>query len=184
MEQAEEIKIKIQSKPDESLDLWVVCFTGTRDERYWWDKWKLTRRGFRHCYVVQYQPYTKRWVLIDWRCGICDVLAFEHDEMEYIFNQLAASEGTAVLFKKNKIDKEIYYRIPFIYCVSAALQVLGMPTRWTFTPKQLYKRIMRNGGEELLNHRSTEDGWIIEAKPFTNTEKDRRAAVRTECPGS
>jgi hypothetical protein len=176
----EEIKGQVaqSENKDADLELWLVCFTGRLDERYWWDKIGLTDRPFRHCYAIQYQKYTDRWVLVDWKTGLCDVMVFYEGEMPYIFNQLQASEGTAVLIKKRKIEKEIHYRIPFIYCVQAVLQLLGLPTRWTFTPKQLYKRLILAGGEELINHRSTDDGrrqrWRWKA--HKRTEGNQRAA--------
>jgi len=138
--------------------MWLVCFTGRPEAMYWWDRVLFTRKHFRHAYVIQYQVDAERWILVDWRTGVCDVIAFEHDEMDYILNHLADCNGTAILVKGETPEKEIHYRVPLIYCVQAVLQVLGMPTRWTFTPYQLYKRLIKEGYEELINHRSPDNG--------------------------
>jgi hypothetical protein len=153
--------------PDAITDmngLWLVCFTGRADHVYWWDRFRLTTKDFRHCYLLQYQVDTERWILIDWRTGLCDVVVFEHDELKYIFGHLEQSHGTAVMVKGRIPEREIHYRVPLIYCVQAVLQVLGWPTRWTFTPYQLYKRLIRSGCEELINHRSQSDGWRQQTK--------------------
>jgi hypothetical protein len=161
---AEEIKRLHQAEQDEGLtDLWLVCFTGREEKRYWWDKIWLTNRDFRHCYAMQYQAFTQRWVLIDWRAAGCDIGIFEHYEMEYVFNQLARMDGTAVMYKRPALaEKDVHYRFPFLYCVQAVMQVVNLPTKWTFTPKQLYNRLINDGGEELLNYRSASDGRITE----------------------
>jgi len=138
--------------------MWLVCFTGRSERTWWWDKIGLTSLNFRHCYVCQYQADQGKWVLLDWRTGLCDVIVFDSDEMEYILGQLSCNQGSGILFKARMPERQIQYRVPLIYCVQAVLQVLGLPTKWTFTPQQLYKRLIRAGGEEIVNNRSESNG--------------------------
>ena len=152
-----EDQISQAQEPDAVTDiktLWMVCFSGRVEKLYWWDRLLLTDRFFRHCYVVQYQLDVDHWVLLDWRTGICDVVVITHDEISYLLNQLKAAKGTIVLYKAKLPDKDFMIRIPIMYCVSAVLQVLGIRAGWTFTPKQLYKRLIKAGGNELVNYRS------------------------------
>ena len=134
--------------------LWLVCFSGRDAKKYWWDRFRFTSRDFRHCYVLQYQVHTRRWVLVDWQVGLCDVIVFEHHELDSILAYLQNNYGCAVIVKRRIDERKIHYRIPLLYCVQAVLQVIGLPTRLTFTPRQLYKRLMREGCEELISYRS------------------------------
>jgi hypothetical protein len=163
-----------EKDPDAGVNsLWLICFTGRASRNYWWDL--LTRPQWRHCYALQYQGEVDKWVLIDWRTGICEVVVFNHDELEYVFGYLKANGGTGVLYRRQIPEKEILYRIPLMFCVQAILQLLGLPTRWTWTPFQLYKRLIANGGEELLNYRSESHGkWRRWRRwPFQNTESNQ-----------
>ena len=175
---AEEIQELHTQDADAGItDLWMVCFTGRDEEYYWWDRFRLTDKDFRHCYVLQYQAFTNHWVLLDWRTGNAEIMIFRPDEMVYIFNQLEASGGTGVMFRTAVLEREIHYRIPLIYCVQAVLQVIGLPTKWTFTPKQLYNRLIAEGGEELLNYRSEPDGRIKRKRQANQgTEGTQQAA--------
>lgn len=125
---------------------------------YWWDRLKLTSRDFRHCYVMQYQAAVDEWVLMDWRSGICDLLIFKHHEMASILNHIRASYGRIVMVKKQTVERDTTWRFPILYCVQAVMQVLGMPSRWTLTPYQLYNRLIKLGGEEIINYRSGHNG--------------------------
>ena len=136
--------------------LWLVCFTGRDEKIYWWDR--FIGRDFKHCFIIQYQDSVNQWILMDWRTGVCDLVIFKSSEMSSILNMLRTSYGRMVLFNAALPEKESYYRIPLMYCVQAALQVLGLPTRWTFTPKQLYKRLINSGGQEIINYRTAENG--------------------------
>ena len=136
--------------------LWLVCFTERKDcIRSGGTRLALTSRHFRHCYVIQYQPEAKRWVLMDWRSGMMDLVAFEHDELKYILGQLKGDEWHRRTVQGGDEEEANCMRIPLIHCVSAVLQVLGLPTHFTMTPKQLYKRLMKSGGEEIVNYRET-----------------------------
>jgi len=155
MEQDTLTASKTPVKGEDLTGLWLVCFTG-KEENWWWDRIKLTRPCFRHCYLLQYQVPVDRWVMLDWRTGICDVIVIHHHEISYLLGQMRATHGTAVLYRGRQPERDILYRAgyPLMYCVQAVLQVMALPTRWTFTPWQLYKRLMASGGYELVNYRT------------------------------
>lgn len=131
--------------------MWIACFSGRKEKVYWWDK--FLDPSFRHCFMLQYQSETYTWVMVDWRSGVCDVVVMNPDEVKYIMAYLKERHGTAVLFKGNSPERDILYRFQIVYCVQACLQIMGLPSGWTITPKQLYNRLINNGGEELVNFR-------------------------------
>lgn len=141
-------------------NLWLICFTGRRENLYWWDKLGWSDPHFRHCFICQYQPDVEKWVMIDWKTGACDLVVFDHDEMNYILGLLERTEGCAVVLRSKKPVRDVQYRIPLlpVYCVLVVLQVLCWDTCWTITPKQLYKRIIKAGGYELVQYRRSCNG--------------------------
>ena len=164
MESTEIDKIKEPSEQITDLNgLWLVCFTGRDERSHWWDKIWFTRRDFRHCYAIQYQVYMKSWVLIDWQTGICDVVILKDEELANIFAYMQDNFGTAIIVKRKLVERKTQYRIPLIYCVQAVLHIVGLPTKWTFTPYQLYKRLIAEGYEVLFNYRSKSHGECSES---------------------
>jgi hypothetical protein len=137
--------------------LWLICFTGRERCKFWWDR-VFTTRHWRHCFALQYQHATRTWVVVDWRTGLQEVTVLTHEELPFVFGLLEDKGGTGVLYRRQIPEREVLYRIPLIYCVQSILQLLGMNTEWTFTPQQLYKRLIREGGEEILNYRSESHG--------------------------
>jgi hypothetical protein len=140
-------------KPYEDVNPdWIVCFTGG-DAKYWWEKIGLTSQTYRHCYILQYQPPVDSWVILDWKTGKLDVMVIDYDELRHIFRHLEYRGGVALLVNAREPERDIEIRFPIVYCVQACLHVLGMATRWTFTPQQLYKRLINQGARIIVDER-------------------------------
>lgn len=120
--------------------LWLVFFGETKGS-YWWTR--LFKPGFRHVCAAAYYADRRHWVYFDpTRPGI-SIRLFTDDEWSGPFSTLLTS-CKVVRFKGQYSRRS---SPPSWFCVGAIKALLGIESR-ALTPYQLYRDLLRQGGEE------------------------------------
>lgn len=129
---------------------WLICFVDNA-ERHWWDV--MTRPCFRHAFAVQHEIERDLWIVIDWSSGIANVDVLSGEQVTGLLQHVRDRQGVALMAPVESAPRTRGFRMPLTYCVTAILQLLGKPTRFTWTPYQLYKRLMREGALVIADNR-------------------------------
>mgnify|MGYP001146971656 CR=1 FL=1 len=136
---------------------WII-FAGADHRRFWRI---FTRRGWRHCYVILPAYYPEPGlradqysVIIDTRtnCTDCDVLFTPpKDVVQYLLK-----EGTtcAIKVRIDRHGKRDYVPRGILTCVSLVKSIIGIGAWWVWTPEQLARHLVRNGGELITQGES------------------------------
>jgi hypothetical protein len=147
MERISEEK-KAQQKPDEYLVYFI-----DREERYWWDWLFHTRPGFRHCFILYWDEYVLRWLLVDWRLRKLDIMMMFDFEAERIFKSAGECRATIVRYPK---PEDLQGGQPGLisYCSNMMAKFLGLNNHLILTPYQLYRKLIAAGGEVAFDWRN------------------------------
>ena len=101
---------------------------------------KVLHKDFGHCCVMRRD--SSGWVVIDPNPNGLDIA---HVEPEFFDNLLKDSKGNIKILKltmAERVDKYMMKGLRFISCVSIAKYILGLTLPLTFTPRQLYCRLL------------------------------------------
>lgn len=119
--------------------LWLVFFGEA--EGAWWTR--LLKPGFRHVCAAAWYADRRHWVYFDPAMPGTSIRLLTEDEWNGPFATLLAS--TRIVRFKGRYDRR---RPPARWwCVGAIKSLLGIESR-AFTPYQLYRDLLRQGGEE------------------------------------
>jgi len=123
----------------------IVCFCDSPNYGPW--KWfTFWRKGFNHCYVVDYDPKADVWMKAECasRRMIFDI--YKEDESDFLIGSLV-EYATCV---DAKGFKTAIYFPRWLYCVSFVKHFLGIKKWWIFTPYQLYCELRRQGHKHIF----------------------------------
>jgi hypothetical protein len=133
---------------------YLICFID-RPERNWWDYVFRTRDGFRHCFVLQWCEWSKRWIMVDWRQSRTDFTVFFDFEVELLLRRMIDMQGTVVQYtgKPRAEDKGGL----ITYCSNIISRYLGLGNTVILTPYGLYRRLLASGGEVVFSWRDANE---------------------------
>lgn len=120
--------------------LWLVFF-GEAKGAYWWTR--LFRLGFRHVSAAAYYADRRHWVYFDPARPGTTIRLLTEDEWGAPFAALL--QTCKVVRFKGRYDRQSSPATWF--CVGSIKALLGIESR-AFTPYQLYRDLLRQGGEE------------------------------------
>ena len=153
----------------------LVFFTD-RPGRNWWDRLFRTREGFRHCFMLQWDEWAQRYLLIDWRQYQLDIMILFDFEVEKRLKGIASDETkpTVVRIWANKhLMTEAF---PVKYCSNTLCRFLGLGNRVVLTPYALYRTLIAAGGKVVYSWRQDNEQ---ERRPKQDPESTGKAAART-----
>lgn len=122
------------------LRLWLVFFAQAQ-RPYWWSR--FFKRGFNHVCAAAYYADRRHWVYFDPARPGTSIRLLTEDEWTAPYARLLAT-CTIVRFK-GRYDRRASPAT--WYCVGAIKSLLGIESR-ALTPYQLYRDLLRQGGEE------------------------------------
>jgi len=126
-----------------------------RPDRNWWDYVFHTRLGFRHCFVMQWCEWSKRWLMVDWRQSRLDFIILFDFEAEVMLRHIGEMQGTVVRFASPKLSDETGGLLT--YCSNIISRFLGLGNTLILTPYGLYRRLIDAGGEVVFSWRDEAD---------------------------
>jgi hypothetical protein len=125
--------------------IWLVVFS----PKIKWDVWSLFtlhRKNFDHVTALRYDPVGGFWMMVDWSSFGLVCTALKTSEIDAILTHAHNNEWPVVKYKAKAYASEQVFGY---YCVSAIKHLLGIAD-WAYTPYQLYKALIRNGGERII----------------------------------
>lgn len=126
-----------------------LVFFIDREDLNWWDL--VTRKGFRHCFMLQWCEWSNRWLMVDWRQTRTDFSILFPFEAERFMRTAHALNGTVVRFKP--IDEPDTGGMLIAYCSNILSRFLGLGNTLILTPHGLYRRLIASGGEVVFSWR-------------------------------
>lgn len=119
---------------NQNIRAWVV-FSGKTDLPWL----RVFKRGFRHCYAVLHDG--ARWITIDPLSNYTELTA--HDlPKDFNLPRWLSQRGSLVIEAELKRPPYEAPWMPFT-CVEAVKRILGLHSRFIWTPWQLYRHLRR-----------------------------------------
>lgn len=123
----------------------IVCFCESQNYGTW-RLFTFWRKGFNHCYIVDYDPKAKVWLKAECASKSMVFNAYKEDESDLLVGSLieyatcvdATGTKTAIYFPR------------WLYCVSFVKHFLGINKWWIITPYQLYCELRRQGHQHIF----------------------------------
>ena len=138
-----------ETKRGQSPFMWYVMFC---DRPYN----TLLQRGFRHVWVLGYQPYTQNWLIIDHHGVKCDFLVLTKEAGFSTLKSLD-SDITCLSMHEN-IQPGRMLSWGLISCVEITKRILGINAPWAFTPLQLYRHIRAHAPHSVIKTGEIDNG--------------------------
>jgi hypothetical protein len=138
-----------------------------RPQKNWWDYVFRTREGFRHCFLIQWDEWAQRYLLIDWRqyqTDICILFDFEVEKRLKSAHMRGVKPTVVRFWAKKHLLTEAF---PIKYCSNTLLRFLGLGNRVLLTPYGLYRTLLGAGGEVVYSWREDNE-W--RRRPDENPE--------------
>ncbi len=124
---------------DSTIEEWYVCFDGV-DNKHWIQRY--LKKGFYHCYAFKESPGGKFYIVVNATRSHTDVdLLLINDDN---FNKLTNVNKFVRVIVSIDTKKDRGHLCRF-NCVEQVKSLLGISEFWTWTPYQLYKRLIKNG---------------------------------------
>jgi len=123
----------------------IVCFTDSGN----FGTWKLFtfwRKGFAHCFVVDYDPDMKVWYKAECASERMSFIMYDDVKADYLIGNLVEN---AHCLEVREVPKRIYFP-RWLYCVSFVKHLIGMRKWWILTPYQLYCELRKNGANSIF----------------------------------
>ena len=126
---------------------WMVIFTD-REELKWWDYLYPihTRKGFRHCFALGYQPGSYHWIMLDWTSSHLQLWIYHPLQAKAVMSWAKNRPETTIVSYRPKKNKGSVFSFRILYCVEAIKRLLSIRGFFVITPYQLFKKIMGSGG--------------------------------------
>jgi hypothetical protein len=121
-----------------------------------------------------------RWLVLDWRQTNMDLMALFDFEAEKLIFGLDAYFGTVVKYTP-KAESELQANGLITYCSNLIARLLGVGNHLILTPYQLYRTLLKAGGEEVHSWRS-QNVETQQANPGTGTARSKPIRARTRTP--
>lgn len=120
---------------------WFVVFQDAKT--IWWHK--FLRPGFRHCLMFGFDPSNDHWILIEPTFTGAYVGCVPRETLDCFISGARESGCPIIVFRPRQDRKTIIPR-PLLTCVTAIAHILNA-SWWVFTPSQLYRYLLANGGK-------------------------------------
>lgn len=129
---------------------WLVYFYEDKDHH---NTHRFFKKGFKHCGVMSYDPYTKVWLLIEYIFGNLLVETLTEQKVDAIFRMIQMKKGhilkVPVQYKLTRFPTLMGSWIKEHSCVSYVQRLLGLDKFWIFTPHQLFCELKKRGFSEI-----------------------------------
>lgn len=147
-----------EEKTQKYKDDCLIFFQDTPGKR-WWDYVFHTRPGFKHCFLLYWDGWARRFILLDWRMNRVDVMCFFDFEIEEFFAHADKWDGTVVRFMPVS-EVQSRFGFPYKSCVTMIQHFLALQHYLILTPFQLYRRLMQLGGEVITEWSENSDSIL------------------------
>ena len=129
---------------------WLVIFCEV-PKRHWLHDLLRMPKGYTHCAAVGFGPGGQNWVFFDWRGDTLDLVGYDDDAVNRIWDYVEAHCGTIVgYWPQQPKGKWVWrFRLPFFTCVEALCHLLRIRAP-VVTPWGLYRWLLDNGGFALM----------------------------------
>lgn len=111
----------------------------------------FVNRDFNHVYVME--NYVDRQVVLEPMIGGLSLRVYARD-VAMALDEIIAAGATAIVHYKQPLmfDTPRYYLRGMYTCVSAVKALLGLSGKyfWAVTPRQLYKRLLKDARAEFM----------------------------------
>jgi hypothetical protein len=149
------VSVRKEKTREDYLAHEYLIFFIERPDRSWWDYVFRTRLGFRHCFVMQWCEWSRRWIMVDWRQSRTDFTVFFDFEVEGFIQNIGVVNGTVVRFTApNRLDSAGGL---VTYCSNIISRYLGLGNTIILTPYGLYRRLLDAGGEVVFSWKDQKD---------------------------
>lgn len=117
---------------------WVVCFSKA-SQKHWVQK--FLHKDFQHCYAFKLSPGGKFFMLVDpiRSYTMVDLIPASNEAFEELTENVTFLTVIATIDLMK--DRGHFCRFN---CVEMVKALIGLKSFWTFTPRQLYRRL-KNG---------------------------------------
>ncbi len=123
--------------------VWVV-FSDTTDLPIL----KCLKRGFRHCYILLSDG--QKWFSIDPMAHMTEVAAHTFNTA-FNLPLWIESQGETVIAVEMTAAEKKPAPLMLLTCVEMVKRLLGIQSRWIFTPWQLYAHLLKNTQQPSLH---------------------------------
>lgn len=129
-----------------------LIFFMDRPDLKWWD-YLFTRKGFRHCFMVQWDEWAQRWLMFDWRLFQTDVAIMFDFEVEAMLRACRTDTAKLTVVRFWAVKHKIIEAFPIKFCSNTLCRFLGLGNWPMLTPWGLYRTLRREGGEVIYSWR-------------------------------
>lgn len=128
---------------------WFVAFKKS-PPRNWLHR-VFCRRGFTHCYLMGFDRRSGFGVTLEtlfWKTEIRIVTSAELD----VIVPMAIQQGQVLVYRAPPHPVSEFHR--HFSCVGIVCHILGIRSKWVFSPSRLYQELKRLGAVELRDGNS------------------------------
>jgi len=121
----------------------MVVFTPLRRKLVWWAPWRIVNPEFFHCLCIISEAGGPD-VLVDWTDDGLDAIAMT-ESYEAAAHAWIDEVATAILVVDSRVMAPVFqvWRPFGLYCVATVLQALRARAPLVFTPRQLYRWMVK-----------------------------------------
>ena len=124
------------SSGDDIIEEWHVCFKDVPN-KHWIQR--FIKKGFLHCYAFKESPGGQYWMIVEPMRSHVDFDIIPKSKEN--FEQLTNCNKLVTVVVRYDLTKDRGHFCRF-NCVEVVKSLIGVSSFWTFTPYQLYKRLI------------------------------------------
>lgn len=150
-----------QEAPQQTPREYLIYFVD-RPGKHWWDYVFFTREGFRHCFMMSWDQWAQRWLMIDWLADSTNILMLFDFEAEKYLDGIRGQHATVVRFTAD-LNETAPSGI-LTYCSNLLARFLGLGKYLILTPEGLYRKLLATGGEVVYSWRDHDEAENTETE--------------------
>lgn len=125
----------------------IICFEDTQN-RGIWKLFTFWRKGFGHCFAVNYDAARKVWYTMECASEKMNFSIYtEERESDLLIYHLSEN---CICLEVDTSKNPIYFP-RWLYCVSYVKHIVGLRKFWVVTPYQLYCELRKLGAERIFD---------------------------------
>ncbi len=124
------------SSDNDVIEEWYVCFKDVPN-KHWIQR--FIKKGFRHCYAFKESPGGQFLIIAEPMRSHLDIDIITNNKAN--FEQLTKCNKLVTVIVRYDLTKDRGHFCRF-NCVEVVKSLIGVSSFWTFTPYQLYKRLI------------------------------------------
>ena len=125
------------SLDNQIIEEWYVCFKDVPN-KHWVQR--FLNKGFRHCYAFKESPGGKFIILVEPMRSHLDIDIVPLNKEN--FTKMTDCNKFVKVIVQYDLNKDRGHFCRFS-CVEVVKSLIGVKSFWTFTPYQLYKRLLK-----------------------------------------